>query len=265
MLTRKNFKVRELKASGNDGAFSGILSTYGNVDLVGDVCDKGCFDGTVASKGTKYPMLWNHNDNEPIGSFNVVSTDENLAVAGKFNLGVKRAAEIYELLKAGDIDGMSIGYVPTEWYYDADGTRHLKAVELYEGSITPFPANPLARAEAKRMDEIGMVKKGMARQLQLKKYTKEQIDEILEVLSKAFEEGMAEPEKKPDEESTEEEKPDEEKRKKECESEDEETKSEEEEDKDPKESEPEAKSMFTPAERKNMADAIQALRAIHEE
>lgn len=263
MLTRKTFKVRELKAAGSDGTFNGILSTYGNTDLVGDVCAKGCFDESVASKGPKFPLLWNHNDNEPIGSFNVVSTDEALTVSGKINMRVQRAAEIYELLKAGDVDGMSIGYVPVEWHYDADGARILDAVELYEGSITPFPANPLARAEAKKMDEIGAVKKGMARELQLKKYTKEQIDEILDVLSKAFDEGLAEPEEKPKDEP--EQKPkDESEESKECETE-EETKAEEPKDGEgSKEPEPEEKSFLTATEKKNIADAIKALRGIKE-
>lgn len=50
------------------------------------------------------------------------------------------------MLKAGVIDGISIGYVPVK--YDTDyqtGARVLKQVELWEVSLVTFPANLAAQ------------------------------------------------------------------------------------------------------------------------
>lgn len=143
----------EVKAVPEDasqpGAFKGILSTYGNLDLVGDICDAGCFDASIKSDGTRRPMLWQHREDEPIGSFDVVSTDKSLDIEGSFNLDTQRGREAYSLLKRGDVTGLSIGYMAEDYSYDDDGVRHLKQVKLLEGSLVTFPANPLAQAQAK--------------------------------------------------------------------------------------------------------------------
>ena len=131
------------------GAFDGTLSTYGNVDLVGDVCEKGCFDETLELNGPHRPMLWQHDDGEVIGSFDIVATKDSLDIDGSFNLDVQRGREGHSLLKRGDINGLSIGYRALDYYYDSDGIRHLTAVDLLEGSLVTFPANTLARAQAK--------------------------------------------------------------------------------------------------------------------
>jgi len=180
MVSTKKYFAVDVKST-DDGSFTGILSTYGNVDLVGDVCERGCFDASIGSKGTHFPLLWNHNDNEPIGSFDVIGTDVNLSIQGKFNLQVGRARDIHALMKAGDVKGLSIGYIPKKFTYDQDGIRHLTEVELFEGSVTPFPANPLATAEAKKMNENFVAfKSSIIRELKAKGMTDEEINAIVE-------------------------------------------------------------------------------------
>lgn len=190
MVARKNFTITEVKADDSLGSFEGVLSTYGNIDRVGDICEPGCFDASIAERGTRFPLCWNHNDNEIVGSFNVVSTDSNLLIKGKFNFGVQRAKEIYSLLKEGDVKGLSIGYSTKRATYDQDGIRHLLEVDLWEGSLTAFPANPMAEAQAKttmKGNTQGTVRSRLSRSLSLKKFTKEDRDEILALLDKAFE------------------------------------------------------------------------------
>ena len=131
------------------GPFEGDLSTYGNIDLGGDICEAGCFDRNVAQQGTHRPLLWQHRDDDPIGSFDVVSTEGTLRIKGSFNLDTQHGREGYSLLKHGDIDGLSIGYRAVDYSYDRDGVRHLLDVDLMEGSLVTFPMNPQARAEAK--------------------------------------------------------------------------------------------------------------------
>lgn len=130
-------------------AFEGDLSTYGNIDLGGDVCEAGCFDQDIAVNGSHRPLLWQHMSNEPIGSFNVVSTDGTLRIKGEIDLNTPYGPAAYSLLSHKDIDGLSIGYNATDYSYDRDGVRHLLQMELMEGSIVTFPMNPKARAEAK--------------------------------------------------------------------------------------------------------------------
>ena len=149
-MTERKSVILDVKAS-EDGGFNGVLSTYGNVDLVGDVCDPHCFDLSVKERGTKRTLLWQHDQGEPIGSFHVTDTVNHLAVEGRFNLNVQRGREAHALLKAGDVGGLSIGYRVKD-YYHQDGVRHLKDVDLMEGSFVTFPANPLAYAEAKNME-----------------------------------------------------------------------------------------------------------------
>ena len=67
-------------------------------------------------------------------------------------MDVARGREAYALLKAQDIDGLSIGYIARDYDYDSQGVRHLKDVDLLEGSLVTIPANDLARAQAKRLD-----------------------------------------------------------------------------------------------------------------
>lgn len=150
MTERKSYAITDFK-SDNNGSFSGVLSTYGNVDFVGDICMPGCFDNSVAEKGTKRPMLWQHDPGEPIGSFDIVDTKDNLSIAGRFNLDVMRGRDAHSLLKAGDINGLSIGFRLKDYAYDGDGHRLIKSVDLMEGSFVTFPANPMAYAEAKSM------------------------------------------------------------------------------------------------------------------
>lgn len=153
------------QTSDEEGTFDGVLSTYGNLDLVGDICEKGCFDDSLKAHGTKFPLLYQHNYDEPIGSFDVVSADDALRIKGHINMETQRGRETYALLKAGDISGLSIGYSIPEggYHWDDDGIRHLLKVDLREGSVVTFPANPLATATAKGLMKAMAVQcKGMS-------------------------------------------------------------------------------------------------------
>lgn len=187
-----------------EGAFEGILSTYGNVDQVGDVCEPGCFDKTLATEGPKRPLLWQHDTTCPIGSFEAFSDEGALRVKGRINLDVAKGKEAYALLKAGDIDGMSIGYIAEDYLYDREGVRHLKEVTLHEGSLVTFPANTLARAQAKSLAD---------RQVSIVRYagmkSLEGLDEtirtrILEELAEMDSVKSAKPDEEPESEGAEE-------------------------------------------------------------
>lgn len=153
-MDRRFISVKAFGDAPEDGRFRGVLSTYGNIDEVGDICEPGCYDSSISKRGVKRTLLWQHNWNEPIGSFEVTSTENELSIEGSFNMDVSKGREGYALLKRGDINGLSIGFTIQDYEYDADGIRHLKTVDLWEGSLVTFPANTLATAEAKSMENI---------------------------------------------------------------------------------------------------------------
>lgn len=186
----KNFVV-SVKSATDAGGFEGVLSTYGNIDAVGDVCERGCFDISLATKGPRRPLLWQHDQTCPIGSFEAFSDDNALYVKGRFNLDVEKGREGFALLKAGDIDGLSIGYVAIDYEWDREGIRHLKQVDLLEGSLVTFPANELARAQAKSIERKARIMK-FAQLKSVQALDEETRKAILEELAETDEEEKAE-------------------------------------------------------------------------
>lgn len=165
------------------GRFSGDAATYGNVDLAGDIVLPGAFNKCIAENGIHYPLLWSHNQNDVIGSFNVKDLEASLGIEGSFNMDVQRGREGYALLKRGDLKGLSIGYIVRDCDWDQDGHRLLKELELVEVSLVAIPCNPEATAEAKTMS---LAKKSSLAELDeetradFKKLVKEALAEINE-------------------------------------------------------------------------------------
>lgn len=144
----------EIKAVSDDGLFSGYGSVFGNVDSGGDIVHAGAFSKSIQEwEGRKRmpPVLWNHDRNEPIGVYTAMREDEKgLYVEGKLLVDdVQRAREIHALMKAGALDGMSIGYGVRDSSRDrSTGITNLKDLRLFEVSIVTFPMNEAARVDA---------------------------------------------------------------------------------------------------------------------
>lgn len=191
MLESKRYVVVSIKSTGEGNTFEGDLSTYGNVDSYGDVCEPGCFDDSIKLKGSKFPLLWQHNASEPIGHLIVESTEPTLKIKGDINLDVARGKEAYSLLKRGDIQGLSIGYVPVDYYYDDDGIRRLLKLDLKEGSVVTFPANELAAVAAVKKGGR-MARKRFGKLATALKLSDEETDEVIAELEEYIDEVIAE-------------------------------------------------------------------------
>jgi hypothetical protein len=144
------WKIHQEEDEEKEGRFSGYASIFGNKDLGNDIVEKGAFASSLKRKSPKQiKMLFMHKTDEPIGVYEKMEEDEKgLRVEGKLALGTQRGKEVYELMKMGAIDGLSIGYrVDAKGYhYDDDGKkRRLKNVDLMEISAVTFPMNPKAR------------------------------------------------------------------------------------------------------------------------
>jgi HK97 family phage prohead protease len=142
------------------GLFTGYASVFNVVDAQGDNVAKGAFGNSLReweTRGKLPPMLLQHggffggaDDMLPIGKY--TSMEENskgLKVEGQlFALDTDRGAYIYEGLKAGVLDGLSIGYVAKKFKMGTkpnEARRTLEEVDLREVSIVTYPANDKSR------------------------------------------------------------------------------------------------------------------------
>ena len=117
----------------------------------------GAFEKSLArhaKEKTRPLMLWQHNPDEPIGVWTELQEDKKgLWGRGQLLLGVRRADEAHIMLKAGAIQGLSIGY--REIKTEPDGAaRRLVELDLIEASIVSFPANRRARVEGVKSERF---------------------------------------------------------------------------------------------------------------
>lgn len=129
-----------------DGTFKGYGAVFGNVDLGRDIVMKGAFKDSIESKQS-VKMLWQHDQRNPIGVYTSLKEDDHgLFVEGKIVLDVQQGKEAHALMKAGALDGLSIGFQPVTWKYDEEKRiRTLESVKLWEISPVTFPMNTEAR------------------------------------------------------------------------------------------------------------------------
>ena len=168
-MIRKAAPILEIKALETDGEIVGYGSTFGgDPDSYGDVVNAGAFADSLAQHaagGTMPKMLWQHDSRCPIGKWTEASEDERgLLLKGQINMNVQQGREAHALLKAGDIDGLSIGYRLLEWSRDEDDeVWYLEKLDLREVSIVTDPANERATVqEVKAAKAVAEIKEKLA-------------------------------------------------------------------------------------------------------
>jgi HK97 family phage prohead protease len=142
------FARADLSAVEADGTFSGYASLFGKADLGRDMVMPGAFRASLLKRGTAgVKLLFQHDPKEPIGAWLDIREDANgLFVKGRLTAGVARAREVLSLMRAGALDGLSIGYRTVRGVTDAKtGIRRLVEVDLWEISVVTFPMLPGAR------------------------------------------------------------------------------------------------------------------------
>jgi HK97 family phage prohead protease len=104
----------------------------------------------IAAEGRRIKMLWQHDPAQPIGVWDEVREDaKGLWVRGRLLPEVAKGREALELIAAGAIDGLSIGYRTLKAAKNDKGQRLLTELELWEVSLVTFPMLPSARVAAK--------------------------------------------------------------------------------------------------------------------
>jgi HK97 family phage prohead protease len=134
-----------------EGVIEGYASLFGAVDLARDMVVPGAFRESLEVRGlNRIPMLFQHDPAEPIGVWLKLEEDwRGLHARGRLIPDVARAREVHALLKAGAIDGLSIGFRTVKARVDPKTrVRKLHHVDLWEISIVTFPLLPDARVAA---------------------------------------------------------------------------------------------------------------------
>lgn len=125
-----------------DGFVEGYASLFGEIDAARDMLMPGAFKDTLRLRGVRrIPMLFQHDPAEPVGIWLELYEDHRgLFARGKLIPEVARARELHALVKAGAVDGLSIGFRTAGARVDPKTRiRKVHAVDLWEISIVTFP------------------------------------------------------------------------------------------------------------------------------
>lgn len=144
------FAPVDLKAVDTDGTFEGYASVFGAEDMAHDVVMPGAFAASLASRGAQgVKLLFQHDPAQPIGVWLELAEDKKgLYARGRLMPEVARAREVLSLMRAGALDGLSIGFRTVKGVRDAkSGIRRLNQIDLWEISVVTFPMLPEARVE----------------------------------------------------------------------------------------------------------------------
>ncbi len=130
------------------GVFEGYASVFNRQDLGRDVVLPGAFRRSLLARGTAgVRMLFQHDPNEPIGVWEKIHEDaRGLYVRGRLMVEVRKGREVLSLMRAGAIDGLSIGFRVEQGVRSRrTGLRRLSRIDLWEVSVVTFPMLPEAR------------------------------------------------------------------------------------------------------------------------
>ena len=131
------------------GLIAGYGSTFGTVDAYGHAVAPNAFTKSLArhkAGGSMPAFLWSHDPSEPIGKFTSIREDlRGLYVTGVINQETQRGREALSLLKARDVTGLSIGFIPVSRRLEKSGVVTLTEIDLFEVSAVAMPDNPRAR------------------------------------------------------------------------------------------------------------------------
>ena len=134
-----------------DGTVEGYASLFGELDQARDMMMRGAFAETLSARGIRrVPMLFQHDPSEPVGIWLELREDHRgLFARGRLIPEVARGRELLSLLRAGAIDGLSIGFRTSKARIDPrTRIRRIYAVDLWEISIVTFPMLAGARVRA---------------------------------------------------------------------------------------------------------------------
>lgn len=142
-----DFPLEIRSLNGGIGEFEGYASVFNTVDSYGTEMARGAFKDSLEAwqSKEKFPaLLWQHKADEPIGVYTDMYEDgDGLYVKGKLlTADDQLARRAYAHLKAGSINGLSVGFITeAEEYDERRQVTKLTKVNLMEVSLVTFPSN----------------------------------------------------------------------------------------------------------------------------
>jgi HK97 family phage prohead protease len=134
------------------GVIEGYASVFGNIDLGGDVVERGAFKKTIKERvpSGSVKLMDNHKVYEGTGAvIGVVEEakedDYGLHFRARMS-SVPRAQDVRTKVKEKVLDSLSFGYNVIKDQFDPKtGVRYLKELKLYEISVVIWGMNPKAQ------------------------------------------------------------------------------------------------------------------------
>lgn len=145
--------ARDDSAAAATGTVRGYAALFHQVDLAGDRILPGAFAASLARRGAAgIRMLWQHEPGRPIGVWTRVAEDaRGLFVEGRLAMETRGGREAFQLIAAGAVDGLSIGFRTTRAARETapgGARRRLVEIDLWEISVVTFPMQQGARVRA---------------------------------------------------------------------------------------------------------------------
>jgi len=129
--------------------FAGYASVFDKIDHGGDIVRRGAFSRAISAGGGGLPLLWQHDEKQPIGRIEKIEEDaRGLRVIGRITRASHGGQDAAALVGEGAVSGLSIGYRPVRAARRRNGARELTDLDLIEISLVTFPMQPLARVHA---------------------------------------------------------------------------------------------------------------------
>ncbi|WP_275788592.1 HK97 family phage prohead protease [Pararhizobium gei] len=142
------------EAPNEAGEFSGYAVVWGERNGHNEIVQRGAFQKSLLdhrAAGTRPVMLWSHDTSAIIGVWTEIREDDKgLFVRGQLVVSTPRGREAYDLLKAGALNGLSIGFRAPVGRRSADGVRILTALDVREISLVGMPSAGNARITSVR-------------------------------------------------------------------------------------------------------------------
>lgn len=170
------FCVKESQSGGMN--VEGYAILWNVPDLSGDVFRIGSADESIERRGNRMPFLWSHNQRPdgwggfdfdprmlPIGRVTELVPDDKGLFYKASLVNRPFARDIYSLIKAGVVQGSSIGYNEVEdgVEYLENGLRNITKIDLMEISAVIWGMQPRATVETSK--SLKLLAKAIAKEL----------------------------------------------------------------------------------------------------
>lgn len=191
------FIVKEVKQDDEFFHFTGLASTFGNIDRTDDIIEKGAFVESINQmkrENQNLPVLWQHKIDMPLGIYvEFEENEEGLFVKGRMpKSDTFVSGRVIPQMKVGSITKMSIGFTIKDSEFETineESIRVIKKVKLWEVSLVTIPANPKANITDMKAADLKTIK-DVSNFLKEKGLTKNETEHVLANLKEFIKEGQ---------------------------------------------------------------------------